>query len=137
MVRSLRVHDRGSMSVEAVILAPLLVTFVLFVVHVGRIGTTQLRLATIADQAARAASLAHPRSMTDAATSVVNASLASDKVWCSSFTIDVRVSYESDPRSVTVLVGCTVARDGLSLLAPVPRHLTATSTEVIDRWRVD
>jgi Flp pilus assembly protein TadG len=125
------------MSVEAVLLAPLLVTLVLFIVHVGRISTTQLRLVTIADQAARSASLVHPRSMTDAATSVINDNLTSDQVWCESFTVDVQMSYNTDPQSVTVVVGCTVGRAGLSLLAPVPRQLTASSTEVIDRWRVD
>ena len=36
-------HDRGSMSVEAVLLAPVLVMFVLFVVHLGRLGAAQTR----------------------------------------------------------------------------------------------
>ncbi|MFM7893219.1 MAG: TadE/TadG family type IV pilus assembly protein, partial [Actinomycetota bacterium] len=37
------------MSVEAVLLVPLLVTLVLFVVHLGRLGTTHLHLVTMAD----------------------------------------------------------------------------------------
>ena len=64
-------HDRGSMSVEAVLLAPVLVMFVLFVVHLGRLGAAQTRLIAAADHAARAASLVHPRNMAAAGQSVV------------------------------------------------------------------
>lgn len=137
MRRLLQRHDRGSMSVEAVLLTPLLVTLVLFVVHLGRLGTTHLRLVTVADQAARAASLVHPRVMVAVGQSVAQENASINEVPCDSLAVDVEVAADTDPRTVRVSLTCRLSRDGLGLLTPAAREVRATSVEVIDRWRVD
>lgn len=125
------------MSVEAVLLAPILVLLVLLVVHVGRLGAAQVRLVTVADHAARAASLVHPRAMHATAESVALDNLVQNGVSCESVDVQVRITRESDPGVVRVAVECRLDRRSLDMLAPVPRTLSAVSSEVIDRWRVD
>lgn len=130
-------HDRGSMSVESVLLTPLLVILLLFVVHVGRLATTQVRLSTIADHAARVASQVHPRHMVRTGTAAARESAVADGLACDDFDVLVRVVQDTDPRTVSVSIACSLSRSGLGLLAPVPRQVRAESTEVVDRWRVD
>jgi len=125
------------MSVEAVLLVPLLVTLVLFLVHLGRLGTTHLRLVTTADQAARAASLVHPQLMSAAAEVVARQQVIVNQVPCESLDIQVRVTRETDPGTISVTLSCRVSREGFGLLLPVARTVEASSSEVIDRWRVD
>lgn len=130
-------HDRGSMSVESVLLAPLLVILLLFVVHVGRLATTQARLSTIADHAARVASQVHPRHMVHTGTSAARENAVADGLACDSLEVSVLVVQDTDPMTVSVSVACSLSRNGLAFLAPVPRQVRAESTEVIDRWRSD
>ena len=130
-------HDRGSMSVEAVLLAPVLVVIVLFIVHLGRYGTTHLRLVTAADHAARAASLVHPRMMPTVGRNVALDNVAHNAIPCESFQVSVHVSSHSDPGMVRIDLRCVIDRRGLDMLAPMPRELLVSSTEVIDRWRID
>ena len=130
-------HDRGSMSVEAVLLAPVLVLFVLLVVHLGRLGAAQIRLIAAADHAARAASLVHPRNMAAAGQSVALENLVQNGVSCDALDVRVDVVNTIDPGIVRVVIDCVVDNGGLNLLGPVPRRLSASSVEVIDRWRVD
>jgi len=125
------------MSVEAVLLAPLLVMLVLFVVHLGRLGTTHLGLVTAADQAARAASLVRPQLMSSVGESVARQQITLNEIPCESLDVGVRVAQETDPGTVSVTLSCRVSREGLGLLLPVARTVQASSSEVIDRWRVD
>lgn len=125
------------MSVEAIVLAPLLVVLVLFVVHVGRLGTVHQRLVTIADQAARMASQSHPTRMERIARASATENAAADGLECADFDIAVGTAMDTDPRTVTVEIVCELTREGLGLLAPLPRHVRASSTEVVDRWRAD
>jgi len=125
------------MSVEAVLLAPILVVLVLFVVHVGRLGSAHVRLVTVADHAARAASLVHPRAMHATAQSVALDNLVQNGMTCESVSVQVQITRQSDPGVVQVAVECLLDRSSLDMLAPVPRTLRAASSEVIDRWRVD
>lgn len=130
-------HDRGSMSVEAVLLVPLLVVLVLFIVHVGRLGSTHLRLVTIADQAARTASQVRAENMVQVGEASATTNVSTDGLACEKFEAEVNVVRNTDPQTVSVSLVCELSRQGLALLAPVPRQVRATSTEVIDRWRVD
>lgn len=130
-------NDPGSMSVEVVVLAPVLVILVLFVVHLGQLGSAQVRLTAAADHAARAASLVHPRQMASAGRLVALENLAQNGVSCESVDIRVDVALTTDPGIVQVFIDCTLDQTGLDLLGPVPRRLSASSSEVVDRWRVD
>ena len=132
-----RAHDRGSMSVEATLLAPILVVIVLFVVHLGRYGTTHLRLVTAADHAARAASLVHPAMMATVGRGVALDNVSQNGIPCETFQASVHVGEDTDPATVRVDLTCVIDRRGLDMLAPMPRRIAVSSTEVIDRWRID
>jgi uncharacterized membrane protein len=132
-----RTVDAGSVSVEAVLLAPVLVLLILLVVHVGRLGAAHTRLVAAADHAARAASLVQPRAMNEAARTVALDNMLQNGLACESVVVEVNRVQGIDPVVVQVDLRCVLNRGGLSLLAPVPRVLSATSSEVVDRWRVD
>lgn len=129
--------ERGSATVELVLLTPVLITLMLFVVVAGRSGESQIEVHHAADQAARAASMVHPRSMQAVAERVAHDDLSDNGVGCIDSTVDVKMNESERSRSVTVFVDCVVNRDGLDLLGLGERHVSADSTEVIDRWRVD
>ena len=135
--RQVRRLDRGSMSVEAVLLAPVLVLLVLFAVHLGRLASTHLRLTAVADQSARAASLVHPRAMVAVGESAARENASLNELPCTSLDVLVDVVRESDPATVQVTLACNLSRDGVAMLTPMARTVVASSVEVIDRWRVD
>lgn len=129
--------DPGSVSVEAVLLAPVLVVLLLMVVHVGRLGSAQTRLTYAADHAARAASMVHPRVMPAVARSSALDNLLANGLSCESVGVAVDVLRESDPMIVQVDLECELDRTNLGLLMPRSRLLKASSSEVVDRWRID
>ncbi|MEK7293290.1 MAG: TadE family protein [Actinomycetota bacterium] len=129
--------ERGSATVELVLLTPVLMTLVMFVVIAGRSGESAIEVHHAADQAARAASMVHPRSMQVVAERVARDDLSSNGVGCAETFIGVTLTKSKFSRSVTVSVDCVVNRSGLDLLGLRERHTNAESTEVIDRWRVD
>lgn len=129
--------ERGSATVELVLLTPVLMTLVLFVVIAGRVGESQIKVHHAADQAARAASMVHPRSMQAVAERVARDDLSNNGVGCTDSSVEVTIDESERSRTVTVSVDCVVNRNGLDLLGLSERHVSADSTEVIDRWRVD
>lgn len=130
-------QDQGSVSVEVVLLAPLLVVLALFVVHLGSITNARLQLVSIADQAARAASLVHPQRMVQVGSEVAHERIAMGTIRCVDAGVDVKINRSIEPGIVTVHLSCTVEQEGLGLLAPIARTILVTSSEVIDHWRVD
>lgn len=123
--------DRGSATVELVALTPLLVVLLMFVVFAGRSGQTVVQVHHAADQGARAASMVRQAAMADTARAAVIADLAANGVACER----PRVTTSVGADSVTVQVVCAVAVTGLGLLGAGPREVSASSTEVIDRYR--
>ena len=127
-------RERGSVTVEAVLLAPVLVLFVTFVVAAGRYGQAATTVRKAADTAAREASLVAMARMRTAATARVQAELERASEWCIGGNTEVRFTEESSVSRVTVRVTCTVNRRGLFSVLPVPRNVSAVSTEVIDAY---
>ena len=128
-----KVRDHGSVSVEMVVLTPILVLLALFAVFVGRSAEGLTAVQHAADQGARAASkVAFPR-MVAAGTDATMADLVDREVAC----VSPRVSVVrgDDNRTVTVSVSCSPSIDGLSLLDVDSPRLTASSTEVVDFYR--
>jgi Flp pilus assembly protein TadG len=125
------------MSVEAVLLAPVLVMLALFAVHLGRLASTHLRLTAVADQSARAASLVHPRSMATVGESVARENASLNELPCTNLDVLIEVVRDSDPATVQVTLACDLSREGVAMLTPVARTVTVSSVEVVDRWRVD
>ena len=128
-------RDVGSVTVELVILAPVLVVLMLFVVFVGRAGGAVEQVRHAADEGARAASLVSRPAMTGVASSAVSADLSSNGANCSSTSVGVSVVDSGAVDSVTVTVTCVINGVGTELLGAGARSVTASSTEVIDRYR--
>lgn len=129
--------ERGSATVELVLLTPVLMTLMLFVVAAGRSGESKIEVHHAADQAARAASMVHPRSMQSVAERIVREDLSNSGVGCTNTSVEVTIDESQLFHSVTVVVDCVVNHDDLDLLGLGERHVKAHSTEVIDKWRVD
>ena len=130
-----RRRNVGSVSVEMVILTPILVTLMLFVVHLGRSGGAMEQVRHAADEGARAASIVSRPAMGAVARSVASADLSANGLNCSSTSVSVNVVSASATPSITVTVSCTVNTQGTALLGAAARVLVASSTEVIDRYR--
>jgi Flp pilus assembly protein TadG len=128
-------RDHGSVTVEMVILTPILVALVLFVVMLGRSGGATEQVRHAADAGARAASIVSRSSMNDIARLVATADLAANGVNCASTSVSVGFTSAPSVSSVTVTVSCAVNSQGTSLLGASTRTVTASSTEIIDRYR--
>lgn len=126
-------RDAGSVTVEIVVLTPILVLFAIFAVFGGRAAETMTDVQHAADQGARAASLVSSSRMQGEATRAVRHDLEQRGVSCPQPVISVSPSMER--RVVTVTVTCRAQEDGLELLSIATPTLTASSTEVVDRYR--
>ena len=127
-----RHHDRGSFTVELVLMVPVLMLSTLLVVHYGRVAAISSKVAHAADSAARAASLVDDARQTDAARRVAMADLVSNGVRCTTRSVHLQRRGTSGARDVTVRVTCTSSVDGLGLLAARQVTITRESTERID-----
>ncbi len=123
--------DRGSATVELVIMAPVLLLMLLFIVYVGRLTQANSEVAQAADHGARAAALASRPNMVDQAQAAASTSLADSKC------LNRQVSVADAGFEVTVTVTCTIVRSDLAPLAPGQQTVSATSTEIIDVKRGD
>jgi Flp pilus assembly protein TadG len=128
--------DQGLAPVETAIAAPVFIAFVLLAVLAGRVTQADHIVQRAASEAARAASLHdRPAGATADATEVVDASLADAGLACTP-TTSVDTSDLRPGGRVTVTVTCTVSMADLSMLGvPGSRTVTATSVEIIDRYR--
>ena len=125
--------DRGSVSVELVILAPLVGILLAFVVLVGRVESARADLEGAAHAAARDLSLARdPTAAISDARAMVETTLHVGSPTCRTMTLTPVLSAEQ----VTVTVTCQVDLAEAAVL-PIPGSMTvsATATEVIDRYR--
>lgn len=127
--------ERGSATVEMVLLAPLLVVLVMSVVHAGRSAEALVQLRHAADQGARAASMVRTDRMEDVGERAVRDDLVGSGSSCTDPLVNVAVDGDSAVRAVMVEIECTVRVLGLELLGVRTRRLEARSTEVIDLWR--
>ena len=128
--------DRGSLTVEMVILAPTLMFMVLFGVHVGRLSEAKMQVQHAADQGARAGSLAAKSKMVSAAIVAAENDLKLAGVSCTNVSIDVGLVVTGMTNAVRVQVDCDVRIDGTELLGLFPDRVHVVSTEVIDEWRI-
>ena len=128
--------DRGSLTVEMVILAPMLMFMVLFGVHVGRLSEAKMQVQHAADQGARVGSLAAKSKMASAAIVAAENDLKLAGVSCTKVSIDVGLVVTGMTNAVRVQVDCDVRIDGTELLGLLTDRVHAVSTEVIDEWRI-
>lgn len=125
--------ERGSMAVEIVILAPVMMLFVLLIVMFGRYVAVRGDIDAAARDAARAASLqvTHAEGLA-AARSVVAESLDS-QTDCSQTTLSPNWAAGE---TVTVRLTCRVSYEGLGLLGvPGSAEMVAESRVPLDPYR--
>jgi Flp pilus assembly protein TadG len=129
--------EAGSVAVEMMLVASLLVLVMLLVVTCGRLAFARLRLDDVAHQAARAASLARdPATARHAAASTTASALASGGASCASHSVSVDTSGFAPGGSVTVTVSCTTnLRDVSGLQLPGTMTQTVAFTSVVDSFR--
>jgi Flp pilus assembly protein TadG len=133
--------ERGSASLETVMLAPALLALLLVAVYGGRVALARQSVQAAASDAARSASIARTESVAvSSARASAEATLAAEGVRCVSTQITLDTSAFSAPvgatGSVAATVVCTV--DLTDLVAPgVPgtRVMTATVTSPLDTYR--
>jgi Flp pilus assembly protein TadG len=128
--------QRGTATVELVLLTPLLVAFLLFVVAVGRLAESRADVNAAARDGARAASIApNGGAAPGAAQDAAQATLASAGVSCGSFSVTTDTGSFDPGTQVKVTVSCDVQLGDLSPLVGGSRTVTSEFVEVIDRFR--
>ncbi|MDA0193240.1 MAG: pilus assembly protein [Actinobacteria bacterium] len=128
--------ERGSLTVELVLLAPVLMAMVLFGVHAGRLGEAKIQVQHAADQGARAGSQASESKMVESSRHASERDLRLSGVACIDVSIQVERVAAGSVDAVRVSISCRVRDDGTELLGLFPDVVHASSIEVIDRWRV-
>ncbi len=129
--------DQGSATTELVLIMPVLLLGLLFLVLSYRVSDAKLRIADVAHQAARAASIARTptEAVTDARTTAQTA-LADAGVTCQNLTVDTDPAGLTPGALVRVTVTCTARLDDLAMLGtPGSATLRASSTSPIDTFR--
>ena len=133
-------HDqRGAVSTELAVLAPLLIGFMLLVVFAGRTAQAEGDVAHAAQEAARAASLVgSPTAATESAEETAAANIATGAVACRHLEVSVDTTDFGAGGQVVVTVSCEAAFADIAMLAvPGRRTFVATTIEVIDTYRAD
>ena len=127
----------GSVTVEMVLLTPVLMVLILFGVHSGRASESLIQVRHAADQAARGASKVSRSRIEATAFEVAQRTLTNSGTSCRDFSINTSLVSQGNNNAVRVAIECTINTQGMSLLGLSTRRVSASSTEVIDRWRVD
>ena len=127
----------GSVTVEMVLLTPVLMVLILFGVYSGRASESLIQVRHAADQAARGASKVSRSRIETIAFEVAQRTLTNSGTSCHDFSINTSLVRQGNNNAVRVAIECTINTQGMSLLGLSTRRVSASSTEVIDRWRVD
>ncbi len=129
--------DSGSVTVEMVLLAPVLMVLILFGVYSGRASESLAQVKSAADQAARGASKVSRSRVEATAFQIAERALTGESVSCLDFVVSTALIEQGNNNAVRVEISCTINVEGLTLLGLTQRRVAASSTEVLDRWRVD
>nr|WP_024127103.1 TadE/TadG family type IV pilus assembly protein [Streptomyces sp. F8]AHE39824.1 Hypothetical protein pFRL5_161 [Streptomyces sp. F8] len=133
--------DRGALSLEAVILFPVLILVLLLVITFGRIGSAGNAVDTAARNAARAASLERTGGAASSAGSQMARSVLDQQgLQCTSTSISVSTGGFSaqigEPASTTATVTCVVRLSDIGLPGlPGSKTLSSSFTSSIDSYR--
>ncbi|GAB2711515.1 TadE/TadG family type IV pilus assembly protein [Kitasatospora kifunensis] len=134
-------RDRGSLSLEAAILYPVLLLALLLIVAAGRSHLAGNTVDDAAREAARAASLERDATTArNSGTQVARQTLQDQDLKCVSLSVDVPTNGFAaalgTPASVTVTVRCTVDLSDLTIPGvPGTTTVTGTFTSPIDPYR--
>lgn len=125
--------DRGSMAVEIVLLAPLMVAFMMLVVAGGRYVAVRGDIEATTRDAVRAATLEKDEGRALAVVADITASSLQDVGACSG--PELSGNFVSGGM-LTVTISCEVSYDGLGLIGlPGSKTVTISSSAPIDTYR--
>ncbi|MCX4750576.1 pilus assembly protein [Kitasatospora sp. NBC_01287] len=132
-----RLGDRGSVTAEMALTAPLLVLLLLFGIGAGRLVSARLDVADAAHQAARAATLARtPSAATGAATQAAREALVGAGLACSHLAVTTDTTAFRPGGRISVTVVCAASLSGLTLLPwPGERTVAETFTAPLETYR--
>jgi len=136
-VRCLRREaERGSVTVELVLVIPIFIVLLLIIVALGRASTASIQIQDAAQAAARAATLAAtPAAAEQAAEQAASQALASTSTTCRSVNVSADVGALTPGSMVRVTVSCAVNYQDLSGIAlPGARTISATSSSIVDLY---
>ena len=139
-----RSREAGVTTIEAAVIAPVLMVLLLFIVFLGRVATTQQNVQHAARDAARAGSIALTRD--DAAIAIdttLAASLGPTRNRCQLAPLDLTAIGQDtgqpgdwDLGTIQVRLTCTIPTRDLGLLGITgTKTFTAVATEPVDEWR--
>lgn len=133
-MRPARCRDRGAVSLEVTITAPLLILLAMFLIFCGRATSAAIDVNAAAAAAARAAAgAAGPAGAAVAAQQAVAATAAGTAWRCTTRT---EASGPWRGGQVTVTVSCVVPLTDLGVPLGTSRTVTASTTEPVDTYRV-
>lgn len=134
--RDTRPDDRGTLTVELVLLTPLIFALLAFLVGLGRAADARGRMTGAVRDAARAASLAtNPEAAAQAARDTALADLAGAGLECRQPQISTDTRQFTPGGQVTVTIGCTLDLSQLVVSGlPGRTGLTATATVPLDTY---
>lgn len=133
----MNLRDRGSVSLELVIIASLMLAFICFIVGLGRVSLAKQDVTAAAYDAARTASLTRTGSPTAAGHHAAEQSLGDRGMSCASLTVSVNVSSYTPGGHVTTTVTCTARLSDLAVSGlPGSKTYTATAVVPIEQYRV-
>ena len=124
--------SRGSLTVEALVLAPALMMLFLLIVYVGRLTDASFRVHRAADVSARIASQSNFTSMISHGVTAAHKDLGGSASICERTDVSITRGKIGRIQTVTTSIRCVVSFSGLGLLSPPQRTVHATSTEVVD-----
>ena len=129
--------EAGSVSLELVLMTPVVLALVVLVVVCGRITRAEAIVRSAAAAGARAASIRQePGAARADAVAAVRANLDGVATTCSDPSVSVDVGDLRPGGQVSVQVTCEARLSDLVLVGlPGARRLSARSIEVVDRWR--
>ncbi len=128
--------ERGSASVEMVLLTPVLLVLLLFVVAAGRLGVARNQLGEAARDAAREASLWRSPAVARQQGADLAVSDLAGRVGCRDPVVDIDTSALRPGGHVLARVRCTVQLSDLVGLHLGPaRSMQATAVAVVDTFR--
>ncbi|GAA2843697.1 TadE family protein [Kribbella solani] len=128
-----RRRDRGSMAVELVILAPVMMAFIVLVVACGRYVAVRGDIEAASRDAARAASLERSRDAAERAADGVAAAALEHPERCQA--VELTGDFVAGG-TITATVTCDVSYEGLGLIGiPGSKRLTASSSAPLDTYR--
>ena len=124
--------SRGSLTVEALLLVPVLMMLFLLIVHLGRLTDASFRVHRAADISARIASQSKSNSIISRGIAAAHNDLEANASTCERVTVLVTGGRIGRIQTVTTSITCVVSSLGLGLLSLPQQTVRATSTEVVD-----